>query len=165
MRHAHKVNHLGRTSSHRKALLSNLANALILNKHIFTTQAKARSLRSYIEPLITRSKENTTHNRRICFSYLKDKESIKTLFSEIAVKTGTRPGGYTRIVKIAPRRGDAADMALIELVDFSLNVGKAGTASTTTAKAEPKKRTRRAGGAKKATDKPAVDSAEAKSEE
>ncbi len=151
MRHGHKVNHLGRTASHRKALMKNLANALILNKQIFTTQAKARSLRTYIEPLINRTKENTTHNRRMCFAYLQDKESIKTLFGEIAEKIGTRPGGYTRIIKIAPRRGDAADMALIELVDFSLNVGKSATTKIT-ASAEPKKRTRRAGGAKKAAE-------------
>ena len=160
MRHAHKVNHLGRTSSHRKALLKNLANALIQNKSIFTTQAKARSLRTYVEPLITRSKENTTHNRRICFSYLQDKESIKILFGEIAEKTGTRPGGYTRIIKVAPRRGDAADMALIQLVDFSLNTGKMANAGTAE-KQEPRKRTRRAGtkkpAEKKADDKTAAE--------
>ena len=164
MRHGHKVNHLGRTSSHRKALMKNLANALILNKHIFTTQAKARSLRTYIEPLINRTKENTTHNRRMCFAYLQDKESIKTLFGEIAEKIGTRPGGYTRIIKIAPRRGDAADMALIELVDFSLSPGKSTSAKTTSA-AEPKKRTRRAGGAAKKTAAPKADGAEEKTEE
>ena len=128
--------------------MKNMANALILNKEIFTTQAKARSLRTYIEPLITRCKENTTHNRRMCFAYLQDKESIKTLFGDIAEKVGTRPGGYTRIIKIAPRRGDAADMALIQLVDFSLTPGKTAKVGTASI-AEPKKRTRRAGGAKK----------------
>ena len=144
--------------------MKNMANALILNKEIFTTQAKARSLRTYIEPLITRSKENTTHNRRMCFAYLQDKESIKTLFGEIAEKVGTRPGGYTRIIKIAPRRGDAADMALIQLVDFSLSPGKSATAGTTAA-AEPKKRTRRAGGAAaKKTAAPKADKKEDKSE-
>ena len=128
--------------------MKNMANALILNKEIFTTQAKARSLRTYIEPLITRCKENTTHNRRMCFAYLQDKESIKTLFGDIAEKVGTRPGGYTRIIKIAPRRGDAADMALIQLVDFSLTPGKTAKVGAASA-AEPKKRTRRAGGAAK----------------
>ena len=149
MRHVHKVNHLGRTASHRKALLMNMANSLLEHKHIFTTKAKARALRTYIEPLITRSKDNNTHNRRIAFSYLKDKVAIQNLFDVVGPKVGTRPGGYTRIIKVAPRRGDAAEMALIELVDFSLNPGKGASAGTSAAVEAPKKRTRR--GASKKT--------------
>ncbi len=119
MRHGKKHNHLGRTNTHRKAMLSNMANSLILSKRIETTLAKAKELRVYIEPLITRSKTDSTHSRRVVFSYLQDKESIKTLFSEIAEKVATRPGGYTRIIKLGTRLGDNAERALIELVDFN----------------------------------------------
>lgn len=119
MRHGNKVNHLGRTSEHRKALLRNLAISLITHKRIRTTLAKARSLRSFIEPLITKAKDNTTHSRRVIFSYLQNKEAIKELFGPVAEKVGDRPGGYVRVIKTGFRRGDAAEMALIELVDFN----------------------------------------------
>jgi large subunit ribosomal protein L17 len=120
MRHGKKVNHLGRKTAHRHALLSNLASSLILNKRISTTVAKAKALRKYVEPLITKSKEDTTHSRRMVFSYLQNKESVKTLFAEVAGKVADRPGGYTRIIKLADTRlGDNAEMCFIELVDFN----------------------------------------------
>jgi large subunit ribosomal protein L17 len=120
MRHGKKVNHLGRKAAHRHALLSNLASSLILNKRISTTVAKAKALRKYVEPLLTRSKEDTTHSRRMVFSYLQNKESVKTLFGEVAGKIADRPGGYTRIIKLADTRlGDNAEMCFIELVDFN----------------------------------------------
>jgi large subunit ribosomal protein L17 len=119
MRHRKSFNHLGRTSSHRKAMLSNMATSLILHKRITTTVAKAKALRSYIEPLITRSKDDTTHSRRIAFSYLQSKEAVTELFREVAKKVGDRPGGYTRIIKLGNRVGDNADMAMMELVDFN----------------------------------------------
>lgn len=119
MRHGNKINHLGRKTAHRKALLMNLSNALILHKRITTTVAKAKELRKHIEPLINKTKLDTTHNRRILFSYLQDKESIKELFGVIADKVANRPGGYTRIIKLGFRKGDAADIAMIELVDFN----------------------------------------------
>jgi len=119
MRHNRVVNHLGRTSAHRKALLANLAISLILHKRIKTTLAKAKALRRYVEPLITRSKEDTTHSRRVVFSYLKDKRAVTELFREVAPKIANRPGGYTRILKLGFRKGDGAEMALIELVDFN----------------------------------------------
>jgi len=145
MRHGDKINNLGRTASHRKALLSNLAIQLIAHKRIVTTLAKAKSLRTYVEPLITKAKDNTTHQRRVVFSYLQDKEAVTTLFGEIATKVAGRPGGYTRIIKLGTRVGDNAETALIELVDFNEVYGKG--------KGEVKeaagKRTRRAGGSKK----------------
>lgn len=119
MRHGNKINHLGRKTAHRKALLMNLSNALIAHKRITTTVAKAKELRKHIEPLLNKCKTDTTHNRRILFSYLNDKESIKELFGIIADKIATRPGGYTRIIKLGFRKGDAADIAMIELVDFN----------------------------------------------
>lgn len=122
MRHGKKVNHLGRTKSHRDALLSNLAVSLIKAKRIETTLAKAKSLRMYVEPLITKSKLDNTHSRRTVFSYLQDKEAIKILFGEIAEKVAERNGGYTRIVKLGQRQGDNAVVALIELVDFNENL-------------------------------------------
>lgn len=129
MRHGKKVNHLGRKTAHRQALLSNLASSLILNKRITTTVAKAKALRKYVEPLITKSKEDTTHSRRTVFSYLQNKESVKTLFGEVASKVADRPGGYTRIVKLAGTRiGDNAEMCLIELVDFNTLYTKEGAA-------------------------------------
>lgn len=124
MRHGDKIKNLGRTASHRRALLSNLACQLIEHKRIVTTLAKAKSLRVYAEPLITRSKVDNMHNRRVVFSYLQDKEAIKELFGVIGDKVANRPGGYTRIIKLAPRMGDAADMAMIELVDFNEIYGK-----------------------------------------
>ncbi|MCE2708336.1 MAG: 50S ribosomal protein L17 [Bacteroidota bacterium] len=119
MRHGKKINHLGRTASHRKAMLSNMASSLILHKRISTTLAKAKELKKFVEPLVTRAKEDTTHNRRIAFSYLKSKEAIKELFGEVVEKVGTRPGGYTRIIKTGFRLGDNAEMCIIELVDFN----------------------------------------------
>lgn len=119
MRHGKSFNHLGRTASHRKALLANLTISLIKHKRITTTVAKARELRRYVEPIITRSKEDSTHNRRIVFSYLQDKDSIKELFGTISEKVAARPGGYTRIIKLGQRPGDGSEMALIELVDFN----------------------------------------------
>ncbi len=119
MRHGKSHNHLGRKTAHRHALMSNMANALILNKRMVTTVAKAKALRIYVEPLITKSKEDNTHNRRIVFSYLKEKEAIKELFGIIAEKVGDRPGGYTRIIKLPNRLGDNAEMCMMELVDFN----------------------------------------------
>jgi large subunit ribosomal protein L17 len=145
MRHGDKINNLSRTASHRKALLSNLACQLIEHKKIVTTLAKAKALRTYVEPLITKAKDNTTHQHRVVFSYLQDKEAIKELFGNVAQKIGGRPGGYTRIIKLGTRVGDNAERALIELVDFNEVYGK--VAET---KAEPAKRTRRAGSRKKA---------------
>jgi large subunit ribosomal protein L17 len=119
MRHGKKVNHLGRTASHRKALMANMASSLIKSKRITTTVAKAKALRTYVEPLLTRSKDASTHNYRTVFSYLKDKEAVKELFTVVGEKISNRPGGYTRILKIGNRMGDNADMAFIELVDFN----------------------------------------------
>ncbi len=139
MRHRVKLNHLGRKSAHRKALLSHLACDLIRHKKIITTLAKAKALRVYVEPLITKSKTNTTHQRRVVFSYLQDKEAVTELFGDISAKVGTRPGGYTRIIKLGARLGDAAEMALIELVDYN------ETYSNEAAKEGKRKRTRRGG--------------------
>ena len=119
MRHIKAINHLGRKSGHRKALLANLATSLILNKRIETTVAKAKALKMYVEPLITKCKEDTTHSRRVVFSYLKNKEAVTELFRTVAPKIADRPGGYTRVLKTGFRQGDGADMALIELVDFN----------------------------------------------
>lgn len=146
MRHGDKVNNLGRTASHRKALLANLTIQLITYKRITTTLAKAKALRVYAEPLITKAKQNTTHQRRIVFSHLQDKHAVTELFSTIADKVAGRPGGYTRIIKLGMRAGDNAELALIELVDFNEIYGN----SVQTA-AEPAKKTRRSGGAKKKT--------------
>ena len=119
MRHNKAINHLGRKSGHRKALLSNMAASLILNKRIETTVAKAKALQTYVEPLITKSKDDSTHSRRVVFSYLKSKEAVSELFRTVAPKIADRPGGYTRVLKTGFRQGDGADMALIELVDFN----------------------------------------------
>lgn len=119
MRHGKSHNHLGRKTAHRHALMSNMANSLILNKRMVTTVAKAKALRIYVEPLITKSKDDNTHNRRIVFAYLKEKEAIKELFGIIAEKVGDRPGGYTRIIKLPNRLGDNAEMCMMELVDFN----------------------------------------------
>jgi len=136
MRHGKKVNHLSRQTGHRKAMLANMACSLIEHKHINTTVAKAKALKQFIEPLITKSKDDTTHNRRICFAYLRSKYAVTDLFRDVAAKVGDRPGGYTRIIKMGNRLGDNADMAMIELVDFNqlYNGGK---------KEEKKGRTRR----------------------
>ena len=119
MRHNKAINHLGRKSGHRKALLANMATSLILYKRFETTVAKAKALKMYVEPLITKSKEDTTHSRRVVFSYLKNKEAVTELFRTVAPKIADRPGGYTRVLKTGFRQGDGADMALIELVDFN----------------------------------------------
>jgi large subunit ribosomal protein L17 len=160
MRHGDKIKNLGRTASHRSALLSNMACELIVHKRIVTTLAKAKALRTYIEPLITKSKENTTHQRRIVFSYLQDKEAVAELFSTVAEKVGGRPGGYTRVIKLGIRHGDNAETAMIELVDFNDIYGKGKGEER-----EPAKRTRR-GRSKKAEPKTeAAKEAPVKSEE
>ncbi|MDR1557466.1 MAG: 50S ribosomal protein L17 [Tannerellaceae bacterium] len=124
MRHNRKINHLGRTYTHRKAMLSNMATSLIRHKRIFTTTAKAKALRKYVEPLITKSKDDTTHSRRVVFSLLQNKQAVTELFKEISVKIGNRPGGYTRIIKTGNRLGDNAAMCFIELVDYNENMLK-----------------------------------------
>ena len=144
MRHNKSFNHLGRKSGHRKAMLANMASSLLLHKRIETTLAKAKALRMYVEPLITKSKEDSTHSRRIVFSYLKQKEAVTELFRTIAPKIAERPGGYTRILKTGFRVGDTADMAIIELVDFN----EAALASAP--KKEAKKSTTRRSRGKKA---------------
>lgn len=154
MRHNKAINHLGRQSGHRKALLANLATSLIAHKRITTTVAKAKALKRYVEPLITKSKEDTTHNRRVVFSYLKDKNAVTELFRTIAPKVADRPGGYTRVLHVGFRQGDAAEMALIELVDFN----EAALASAP--KAAAKKTTRRSR-AKKADEAPKAEAAPA----
>ncbi len=163
MRHGNKNNNLSRTASHRRALLMNLGCQLITHKRITTTLAKAKALRTYIEPLITKTKKNENkevimHNHRIVFSYLNDKDAVKELFTVVAPKVAGRPGGYTRIIKLGARTGDNAEIAMIELVDFNEIYGK-GTEKT----AEPAKKTRRSGGAKKkaATEEGTEESTEA----
>ena len=136
MRHKKAINHLGRKDGHRKAMLANMASSLIMHKRINTTVAKAKALKTYVEPLITKSKEDTTHSRRTVFSYLKNKEAVKELFSIIAPRIADRPGGYTRVLHTGFRQGDGADMALIELVDFN-------EAALASAKDEARKATRR----------------------
>ena len=151
MRHGKKINHLGRTADHRKAMLANLSISLIEHKRITTTVAKAKALKKYVEPLITRCKDDSTNSRRVVFRYLQNKEAVKTLFGEVAQKVGDRPGGYTRVIKVGPRQGDGAEMAFIELVDFDENMAKTPKAAA--------KRTRRAG--KKAAPKAEAPVAEA----
>jgi large subunit ribosomal protein L17 len=141
MRHGKKVNHLGRTDSHRKAMMANMASSLITHKRITTTLAKAKALRVYVEPLLTKSKNDTTHSRRTVFSYLQDKDAVSELFRDVAAKIASRPGGYTRIIKMENRLGDNAEMALIELVDYNTTYTKDGAAAA-------KKSTRRRGSGK-----------------
>ncbi|MCR5759534.1 MAG: 50S ribosomal protein L17 [Bacteroidales bacterium] len=158
MRHNRAVNHLGRQSGHRKAMLANMASSLILKKRITTTVAKAKALKPYLEPLVTKSKDDSTHSRRVVFSYLKDKEAVSELFRTIAPKIADRPGGYLRILHLGFRKGDAADMALVEFVDFN----EAALASGE--KKEAKKTTRRSR-SKKAVEAPAEEApAEEKAE-
>ncbi|MDB5015140.1 MAG: ribosomal protein [Daejeonella sp.] len=152
MRHGKKNNHLSRTDSHRRAMLANMASSLILHKRITTTLAKAKALRIYVEPLITKSKNDTTHSRRTVFSYLKDKDSVSILFRDVAAKVSTRPCGYTRILKLGNRLGDNASMAVIELVDYN-EVYKSGD----TVAVEKKTTRRRGSKSKKADDVIAVD--------
>ena len=132
MRHNKKFNHLGRTASHRKSMLANMACSLIKHKRITTTVAKAKALKKYVEPLITKSKNDTTNSRRVVFSYLQDKYAITELFKEISVKVADRPGGYTRIIKTGHRLGDNAEMCFIELVDYNENMAKDKAAKKTT---------------------------------
>ena len=132
MRHNKKFNHLGRTASHRNAMLANMAISLIMHKRITTTLAKAKALKMYVEPLITRSKDDTTNSRRVVFSYLQNKFAVTELFKVIAEKVADRPGGYTRIIKLGTRQGDAAEVAFIELVDFDENMAKAPKAAKKT---------------------------------
>ena len=146
MRHNKKFNHLGRTASHREAMLANMAVSLIMHKRITTTLAKAKALKKYAEPLVTKSKEDTTNSRRVVFSYLQDKKAITELFTVVAPKVGDRPGGYTRIIKLGQRASDAAPMCFIELVDFDENMAKT---------AKKAKRTRRS--SKKAVDAPVAE--------
>lgn len=153
MRHNKKFNHLSRTASHRAAMLSNMAVSLIMHKRITTTLAKAKALKKYVEPLITKSKDDTTNSHHVVFSYLQDKNAIKELFKEVAEKVANRPGGYTRIIKLGTRKDDGAQICFIELVDFNENMAKT-----------PKKtRTRRSRGAKKTTEEtaPAAETTEA----
>ena len=144
MRHGNKLNHLGRKSAHRKAMLSNMANSLIEHKRITTTIAKAKALRTYVEPIINKSKNDTTHSRRTVFSYLRSKDVVSMLFKDVAVKVAERNGGYTRIIKTGNRQGDAAEMALIELVDFNeiySNVKPAKSEKTKTTRRSRAKKT------------------------
>jgi large subunit ribosomal protein L17 len=142
MRHSRVINHLGRTSSHRKAMLANMATSLILHKRITTTTAKAKALRTYVEPLITKSREDSTHSRRVVFSYLKDKTAVAELFRDISPKIGERPGGYTRILKLGNRIGDNADMCILELVDYNEAMlgGEAAKTKTTRRRRTTKKK-------------------------
>ena len=155
MRHNKKVNHPGRTADHRKAMLANLAISLIMHKRITTTVAKAKALKTYVEPLITRSKDDTTNSRRVVFRYLQNKEALKELFGVISAKVADRPGGYTRIIKLGFRQGDAAQMCFIELVDFDENMAKTAT---------KKKATRRSRKSSKA-EAPVADAAESTASE
>lgn len=157
MRHGKKTNHLGRKTAHRKSMLANMACSLIEHKRINTTTAKAKALKKFVEPLITKSKEDTTHNRRIVFSRLRQKDAVTELFRDVAVKVGDRPGGYTRIIKLGNRLGDNADMAMIELVDYNelYNAGKPAK----------KKSTRRGRGGKKAAPAAAAPAAASQEEE
>ncbi len=155
MRHNKKFNHLSRTASHRSSMLANMATSLIMHKRITTTLAKAKALKKYVEPLITRSKEDTTNSRRVVFRYLQNKYAVKELFGEVAARVADRPGGYTRIIKLGTRQGDAAAIAFIELVDFDENMAK-------TAKAEKKtRRSRRSTKKADAAEAPAAEATEA----
>ena len=153
MRHNKAINHLGRKSGHRKALLANLATSLILNKRIETTVAKAKALKMYVEPLITKSKDDSTHSRRTVFSYLKNKEAVTELFRTVAPKIADRPGGYTRVLKTGFRQGDGADMALIELVDFN----EAALAAAKPAKKATRRSSKKAVEAAPAAEAPAAE--------
>jgi large subunit ribosomal protein L17 len=160
MRHGKKVNHLGRKTAHRKSMLANMACSLIEHKRINTTVAKAKALKTFVEPIITKSKEDTTHNRRIVMARLRQKDVVTQLFRDVAVKIGDRPGGYTRIIKLGNRLGDNADMAMIELVDYNqvYNPGKAKKSKST-------RRSRRGGGGSKPVAAPVVEATQSKEEE
>ena len=145
MRHGKKINHLGRTAQHRQALLSNMASSLILSKRITTTLAKAKALKKYVEPLLTRSKDDSTHSRRMVFSYLQNKESVDQLFTDVAEKIANRPGGYTRIIRVGTRLGDNAEMCIMELVDYNTIYGN--KTSSTVAKTRTRRSKKSATGA------------------
>ena len=153
MRHGDKVNNLGRTAAHRRALLANLAISLIEHKRITTTLAKAKALRRYVEPLVTKAKDNTTHSRRVVFGYLQNKYAVTELFGPLVEKVGDRPGGYVRIIKLGFRRGDGAETAMIEFVDFN------ETYNPNAGKVKVTKKTRRGSGAKKAAETPGAETA------
>ena len=158
MRHNKKFNHLGRTASHRNAMLANMAISLIMHKRITTTLAKAKALKMYVEPLITRSKDDTTNSRRVVFSYLQNKFAVTELFKVIAEKVADRPGGYTRIIKLGTRQGDAAEVAFIELVDFDEHMAKAPKAAKKTRRG---RKSAAAAQATEATEAPAAEEAKA----
>ena len=158
MRHNKKFNHLGRTASHRNAMLANMAISLIMHKRITTTLAKAKALKMYVEPLITRSKDDTTNSRRVVFSYLQNKFAVTELFKVIAEKVADRPGGYTRIIKLGTRQGDAAEVAFIELVDFDENMAKSPKAAKKTRRG---RKSAAAAQATEATEAPAAEEAKA----
>lgn len=158
MNHGHKGNHLGRTKEHRRAMLANMAASLIEHKRIFTTLAKAKALRSYIEPLVTRAKNNTTHNRRTVFSYVQSKDAITELFGAVAAEVGDRPGGYVRVIRTGYRKGDGAEMAMIEFVDFNKEY------NAKEEKSSGKRRSRRGGKGKSAAAAPAKPTTEAAEE-
>lgn len=163
MRHGKKVNHLGRTSSHRDAMLSNMASSLILHKRINTTVAKAKALRKVVEPLITKSKSDSTHSRRTVFSFLQNKEAVAELFKDVADKIGDRPGGYTRIIKTGNRLGDAAEMCMMELVDYNtLMVKETSSAPAKKAKTTRRGKTKKAEGTEGAAEAPVAKKAKAK---
>ncbi|MFN8209324.1 MAG: 50S ribosomal protein L17 [Bacteroidales bacterium] len=155
MRHRVKINHLGRTTAHRKSMLANMASSLIKQKRIETTVAKAKELKIFVEPIINKSKEDSTHSRRVVFSYLQDKEAVTELFREVAGKIANRPGGYTRILRTRSRAGDNADMCMIELVDYNTTYTKAGTETATKASTRRGRR-----GPKKAEAKPVKEKAD-----
>ena len=161
MRHNKKFNHLGRTTSHRNAMLANMAISLIMHKRITTTLAKAKALKMYVEPLITRSKDDTTNSRRVVFSYLQNKFAVTELFKVIAEKVADRPGGYTRIIKLGTRQGDAAEVAFIELVDFDENMAKAPKAAKKTRRGRKSAAAAQATEATEATEAPAAEEAKA----
>jgi large subunit ribosomal protein L17 len=156
MRHSRVINHLGRTSSHRKSMLANMATSLILHKRITTTTAKAKALKTYVEPIITRSKEDSTHSRRMVFRFLRDKNAVAELFREISPKIGERPGGYTRILKTGNRIGDNAEMCILELVDYNeamMGGGEAAKTKTSRRRRAPKKKSEAAAAEKTAKTK------------
>ena len=161
MRHNKKFNHLGRTASHRNAMLANMAISLIMHKRITTTLAKAKALKMYVEPLITRSKDDTTNSRRVVFSYLQNKFAVTELFKVIAEKVADRPGGYTRIIKLGTRQGDAAEVAFIELVDFDENMAKAPKAAKKTRRGRKSAAAAQATEATESTEAPAAEEAKA----
>ena len=164
MRHNKKFNHLSRTASHRKSMLANMAISLIMHKRITTTLAKAKALKKYVEPLITRSKDDTTNSRRVVFSYLQNKYALKELFGEVAAKVADRPGGYTRIIKLGTRQGDAAQICFIELVDFDENMAKTATKKKATRRSRKSTKAETAPAAETATEATEAPAEEAKAE-